>query len=107
MGKYDGIVKQLKKRRAELEERLNSVEQDFRKPYARDSEEQALEIEEEDVLGALDKGTRTELELIHNAFERIKRNEYRICVVCGETIPIKRLEALPYTDRCVNCAEEE
>lgn len=61
---------------------------------------------EEDVLGALDKGTRIELEQIHNALERIKRNEYGICVVCEENIPIERLEALPYTDRCVTCAEE-
>lgn len=107
MKEYDGIVKQLEKRRAELEKRLNSVEQDFRKPYARDFEEQALEIEEEDVLGVLDKGIRIELEQIHNAVERINRGEYGICTVCGETISVGRLEALPYTDRCIACAEEK
>jgi len=28
------------------------------------------------------------------------------CVECGEEIPKKRLEAVPYTSRCVECASE-
>ncbi|HEX3033731.1 MAG TPA: hypothetical protein VHT73_01185 [Thermodesulfobacteriota bacterium] len=47
------------------------------------------------------------IEQIHNALERIKRNEYGIWVVREEIIPIERIESLPYTDRCVDCAEEK
>ncbi|MBI2486387.1 MAG: TraR/DksA C4-type zinc finger protein [Deltaproteobacteria bacterium] len=104
MAEYKEIIKLLKMRRNELERRINIVEQDIRKPHPQDSEEQALERESDDVLDVLDEAARAELNQIYNALERIKRNEYEICVVCKEKIPIKRLKALPYTDRCVVCA---
>ncbi len=106
MGEYEEIIKLLKTRRNELERRIDTVEQDIRKPRPQDSEEQALERESDDVLAVLDEAARSELNQIYNALERIKRNEYGICVVCKEKIPIARLTALPYTDRCIACAKE-
>ena len=52
MKEYEGIIKKLKKRRSELELRLNKIGKDLRKPHAQDSKEQALECEHEDVLEA-------------------------------------------------------
>lgn len=105
MKEYERIIGQLKTRRAELGLRLSKIEQDASKPYARDSEEQALEREEDDVIDALDEGILAELKQISDALARIERNEYGICIGCKEKIPIERLEALPYTDRCIACAE--
>jgi RNA polymerase-binding transcription factor DksA len=106
MKEYEEIARKLKLRRAELELRLHKIEQDIRRPYARNSEEQALEQEEEDVLETLDERILAELKQIADALSRIERKEYGICVVCDGEIPIERLEALPYTDRCTACAAE-
>ena len=41
---------------------------------------------------------------IEQAFERIARKEYGVCVTCEKTIPDNRLQAIPWTRRCVDCA---
>ena len=50
MKQFEKIIDKLKERRVELELRLNKIEQNLRMPYDKDSEEQALEREEDDVL---------------------------------------------------------
>lgn len=107
MKQFEKIIEKLKERRVELELRLNKIEQNLRMPHDRDSEEQALEREEDDVLKAFDESTRDELKQIYNALDRVKRNEYGTCMICDSTIPVERLEILPYTDRCVGCADEK
>ena len=107
MNEYERIIGQLKNRRAELGLRLSKIEQDASKPYSRDSEDQALEREEDDVIDALNQAILAELEQISDALARIGRNEYGICIGCKEKIPIERLEALPYTDHCIACAEAQ
>jgi RNA polymerase-binding transcription factor DksA len=39
-----------------------------------------------------------------DALSRIDDGTYGMCDVCGEAIPVARLDALPYTKMCVNCA---
>jgi len=41
---------------------------------------------------------------IEQALERIAKKEYGICVTCDTTIPDKRLQAIPWTRLCVDCA---
>ena len=41
---------------------------------------------------------------IERALERIAHNEYGVCVTCERTIPNNRLQALPWTRQCVDCA---
>ncbi len=41
---------------------------------------------------------------IEQALGRIKKKEYGICVTCETTIPDKRLQAIPWTRLCVDCA---
>jgi DnaK suppressor protein len=38
------------------------------------------------------------------SLRRIKTGDYGICGVCGETIPVARLKAIPWTRCCVECA---
>ena len=44
--------------------------------------------------------------MIEAALRRIAEGPFGICVVtCGDDIPRKRLEALPWTDCCLGCQE--
>jgi RNA polymerase-binding transcription factor DksA len=40
------------------------------------------------------------------ALEKIDNGTYGICEVCGRSIPIARLDALPYTTFCVDDARK-
>ena len=106
MSEYDAIIGRLKKKKGELEDRLNRVETSLRKTYAKDWQEQSIEREGDEVVEALDDSIRTELNQINAALTRVDKNVYGICAVCDDPIPVGRLEALPYTDRCVSCASE-
>ena len=106
MSDYDAIIERLRKKKGELEDRLGRVETSLRKTYAKDWQEQSIERESDEVVEALDESIRTELSQINAALARVDKNEYGICAVCDDPIPVGRLEALPYTDRCVSCASE-
>jgi DnaK suppressor protein len=41
---------------------------------------------------------------IEQALARIAEKEYGVCVTCETTIPDKRLQAIPWTRLCVDCA---
>lgn len=69
-----------------------------------DSEEQALELENSEVLDRLDESTRAEILAIREAVRRIDAGVWMICADCGETIAPGRLKALPTTRLCVDCA---
>ena len=45
--------------------------------------------------------------LIDDALERMRRGTYGTCVVCGEPIPLERLETLPWTPYCLRHATLE
>ncbi len=66
--------------------------------------EQAIELENLDVLFRLDEASRHELHQVNNALARMQNCEYEFCTLCGEPIGEERLKALPYTDVCRNCA---
>lgn len=106
MSDYDAIIERLRKKKGELEDRLGRVETSLRKTYAKDWQEQSIERESDEVVEALDESIRTELSQINAALARVDKNVYGICAVCDDPIPVGRLEALPYTDRCVSCASE-
>jgi len=41
---------------------------------------------------------------IDEALRKLQTGSYGVCTRCGESIPEKRLEAIPWTPLCVNCA---
>ena len=52
--------------------------------------------------------TRSRLrQAIEWALVRLKKGNYGSCVACGNTISRARLKAVPWTDRCRDCAEQE
>ncbi|RMG00760.1 MAG: TraR/DksA family transcriptional regulator [Planctomycetota bacterium] len=46
------------------------------------------------------------LRQIDEALERIDEGTYGVCAECGCKIPKVRLNAIPYTAHCVQCAEK-
>lgn len=108
MKKHERIRSKLISKRDEIEGRLGKIDQDILHTDGApnpDSGEQAIERENDDVLEALGGIARSELEQINTALERIEQNEYGICTVCKKTISAERLEAIPYADHCIDCAE--
>ncbi len=43
---------------------------------------------------------------VHEALKKIAEGSYGICVSCSEPIGVKRLQARPVTDLCINCKSE-
>jgi DnaK suppressor protein len=43
---------------------------------------------------------------LEDALERLKEGNYGVCESCGQPIAPERLEILPRTQLCVNCARE-
>lgn len=91
-------------RLAALEARSEAIRNDLGKEYSSDSEEQAIERENDEVLSAIGEEALHEIGEIKSALRRIESGDYGVCRVCGEAIPAGRLTALPYATRCVKCS---
>lgn len=46
------------------------------------------------------------LNRIERALERIHSGTFGECITCGEEIPAKRLNAMPWTEYCLHCQDE-
>ena len=106
MDKYKEAQKRLIDMRNVLEKRLGRIDRHLRQSLDPDLDDQAVESENEEVLADLNDQIRLELTEIEKALGRLDRNEYEICAKCKKTIPMERLEALPFTDLCIDCAEK-
>ncbi len=49
---------------------------------------------------------RQRIELIDLALWKMAVGEYGVCESCGDDIAVKRLEAVPWTRQCIDCARE-
>lgn len=49
---------------------------------------------------------RTQLRKVEAALERIADGDFGICAVCGGAIGLKRLQALPCANNCIDCQEQ-
>ncbi|MBI3600634.1 MAG: TraR/DksA family transcriptional regulator [Nitrospinae bacterium] len=49
---------------------------------------------------------REQLKEVDESLEMIESGEYGLCVECGEDIPEKRLELIPYAKLCITCKEK-
>jgi DnaK suppressor protein len=54
---------------------------------------------------SVDANTEDLLRKAEYALERLDQGEYGVCESCGTAIPLARLEVLPYTTLCVECAQ--
>ena len=70
-------------------------------PSEADGGSMAFELEKE---LTLDENTIYLLNQVEHALFLIKKKKYGICENCGDAIPVARLEALPYSTNCRDCA---
>jgi DnaK suppressor protein len=106
-------LKQMKQRlelkQAELQESITALTEAHPTPVGaieasegpQDFEEVAvdfLETQQEQSLLVNQQALLTE---VQRALRRIEDGTYGYCIVCGQPIPEKRLEALPWAARCV------
>lgn len=106
MNNYDKIKQELSLKRNELRSRIDKINQGYANPLNKDSSEQAVELENAEVLGVIHREALHELNQINETLELIERDEYGNCLSCGMPIPERRLEAIPSTTLCVKCAEK-
>jgi RNA polymerase-binding transcription factor DksA len=95
---------QLETRLRELRSRLVRIEGELEQPVSDSFAEQAVEREEEEVLEDLGAAGLQEVRMIEAALKRIAAGTYGICVKCGDPIGEDRLNVLPQTPMCRDCA---
>lgn len=105
MDEYQDIRASLQHKLEQLQHRLGKIDHNLRRTPDRDSQEQAQERENDEVLERLDQSGRDELNLLRTALERMDTGSYGVCIQCGKSIPVQRLEVLPYTLTCMKCAQ--
>ena len=53
---------------------------------------------------SIEQNTADLLSKVDHALERVASGDYGVCESCGKPIPIERLDVLPYSTLCVECA---
>ena len=96
--------KQLETRLADLKARLSGIETELDSHQTQDWEDLATEREGDEVLEDLGAAGQLEIRQIEAALARIAAGEYGACVKCGAEISDDRLDLLPHTPFCRDCA---
>jgi RNA polymerase-binding transcription factor DksA len=96
--------RELLARRAEIEGRLEGIEAELDSHNAQDWEDLATERETDEVLEGIGVSGQHELRMIEAALKRMDDGEYGYCVKCGAEIGQERLDVVPFTPHCRNCA---
>ena len=71
-------------------------------PTTADGGSMAFELEKD---LTLDENTKNLLTQVETALQRISKKKYGDCDICDSPIPVNRLDALPYTTSCKECAD--
>lgn len=94
----------LEARVTELEVRLKEISAELDSHQSKDWEELATERETDEVLEREGTLGQEEIAKIRAAFQRMDEDEFGYCVKCGEEVSLERLEVVPHTPFCRNCA---
>lgn len=95
---------ELDKRLADLKARMVEIDAELDTHQAKDWEEMATEREGDEVLEDLGLSAQSEIRMIEAALGRMEAGEYGECVQCGDRISEDRLDLIPATPFCRNCA---
>jgi len=104
MSENSEIESALKAKLSELLGRAEIIEADLRQPLDADSEEQAVDLADDESLAGVDAVLRQEIHEIRDALLRIENGTYGVCASCGDAIGAARLAAQPTATRCIRCA---
>lgn len=70
-----------------------------------ETEEEARKVQEHRLFETLDSRQKNEIEAIDAALTKLETGDFGLCDGCGERISIERLDVLPHTRWCLECAE--
>jgi RNA polymerase-binding transcription factor DksA len=96
--------KELEDRLKALDSRLHVIEEELDSHQSKDWEELATEREDDEVLERLGVSGQEEIARIRAALTRMDEGEYGFCTKCGAEISQARLDLVPWTPFCRNCA---
>lgn len=106
MKEYEQVRTNLIEMLEDLDDRLAKITHDVKEPLDKDFSEQATQAENNEVLDGLGNAARTEMDKVKQAISRIDQSQYGLCLMCGEPISKERLQVVPYTCLCINCASQ-
>lgn len=111
-------LERFRKRLEEEKERLEDQIQDYervleearltesssdRSPDPGNAEASSMKLEYAKEL-SIEQNTIDLLSKVNHALDRVTSGNYGICESCGTSIPVERLDVLPYSTLCVECA---
>jgi DnaK suppressor protein len=105
---FESVRQKLEQQKQELLVRAAKVHADITRssgPLDKDFAEQVVQMENDAVLAGIGEATAAELAQINRALAQMDAGSYGTCSRCGQPINERRLQALPYSDRCITCAE--
>jgi RNA polymerase-binding transcription factor DksA len=105
---FESVRQKLEQQKQELLVRAAKVRADITRssgPLDKDFAEQVVQMENDAVLAGIGEATAAELAQINRALAQMDAGSYGTCSRCGQPINERRLQALPYSDRCITCAE--
>jgi RNA polymerase-binding transcription factor DksA len=105
---FEDVRRKLLQQKQELLARAAKVHADITRssgPLDKDFAEQVVQMENDAVLAGIGEATAAELAQINRALGQLDAGSYGNCSNCGRPIGDGRLQALPYSDRCITCAE--
>lgn len=91
----------------ELDTRMHEVDQKLGAPMTADMNDQAIDLEDDEVLEGLGTAAQKEIGLLNLALERIADGSFGICKKCEEPISEVRLNAVLYAPLCKDCARHD
>lgn len=112
MARKDAILKMrdlLLTRRDALRQALAgdlSMLKELRQQSGGDVVDFALDSAQDEINSQLAEVESRELASIEKAIERMRDGKYGICEGCNTSIPMPRLNALPYATYCIECQRE-
>jgi DnaK suppressor protein len=83
-----------------------SLLKELRAQTSGDVVDAALDSVQDEISSQLAEVESRELARIENALQRMREGQYGLCETCGITIPLARLNALPYAALCIKCQRE-
>ena len=91
---------------AELRAHTASSKDDSHKDVG-DEVDSSVDEQERELSLLLRDRDRDRLESIEEAIQRMQTGDYGYCEECGDSIPKKRLMAMPLARMCVNCQQDQ
>jgi len=108
MTRQDALVRLHRRLLVQRDELRQKLTEDIDLTYTRDDGindlgETASQMEQSELHSQLAALESRELAQIDTAINKIRTGTYGYCDRCEKSIPIARLQALPFSSRCVSC----